>query len=99
MSEHLDSATLDSDEDGFTLALTTDEADYRICVDLDAGRQLLVALEPLREWIAEGDRQRVLYDRASPQERAAVLRVVDDSDCGYALDDPKHPTYYERMVG
>jgi hypothetical protein len=22
-----------------------------------------------------------------------------DDDCGYDLDDPKHPSYYERMTG
>lgn len=25
--------------------------------------------------------------------------AADDDSSGYALDDPKHPTYHERMVG
>jgi len=39
------------------------------------------------------------WARKTPAERAEALGEGDDDDgeTGYALDDPKHPTYHDRM--
>lgn len=72
MTETLESASLDTDENGHTLFLETDEGRRAIRVGFEEGRELLAALEPIRDWIAEGDRERAAYERATPEEREAV---------------------------
>lgn len=66
---------LDSDENGFTLILLSDEDERptRMRVGYEEGRQLLASLAPLREWVAEGDAERRAYDAASTEERDRVL--------------------------
>ena len=78
------------DEDGFHLRLVDadgDESDVRIR-GLDEARELLRAVEPLREWVAEAANQEAAYLVASPTERARVLGLALD------LDDPD--AYEER---
>lgn len=66
--------TGDWDEDGFHLRLSTDEGEYDLRVtDPEVARALLAAVEPLRDWVAEADHHRAAYDRATPEERDAVL--------------------------
>ena len=39
------------------------------------------------------------WKRMGPSEKAAALGEEMDNDTGYAFDDPKHPTYHDRMSG
>jgi hypothetical protein len=51
----------------------------------DMAEQLLEEVKPIQEWVAEGKRERAAYDRASPGEREAVIRMAH-LDCGVDRD-------------
>ncbi len=92
----------DEDEHGFHLILLFDSDDcdceaLDLRVDFTEGQELLKALEPLRDWVNEGLREYAAYQRASDAERAEVLGL-EAPESAYALDDPKHETYRERMA-
>lgn len=75
MADRIESATGEWDEDGFHFTVTTDENEHRFRVtDTDTARELMRAVAPLQEWVAEEATQRAAYDRASPEERARVLQ-------------------------
>lgn len=79
----LDEPRGDWDEDGFHLRFSVGEGDHEIDARVYAvatAKELLDAVEPLREWVAEHDRERAAYDRATPEERAAVLGIEADDD-------------------
>jgi hypothetical protein len=76
MTASLDRLRIDCDDDGFHLVVTTDEdesGNARVG-DVDAARaDLRAALAVLDDYAAERDRERAAYDRATPEERDAVL--------------------------
>lgn len=101
----IDAASVSSEEDGFHLSLGGDFEDemseYLLSVrsggdsmgfriSSDAAIQLYEdVVKEIGPWYAEM--------RATAR---AILGVVDgDAGEGYDLDDPKHPTYHERMSG
>lgn len=62
------------EESGFVLTVGTDEDDYRFLVpDVATARVLLSEVSRLRSWIAEHDRERAAFDRATPEERGYVI--------------------------
>lgn len=94
---HFDSIESGSDELGFYILIgaTDNVVSFRMgTYDLAA---FDAALQPLRDWQAEGERQRAAYTWASDAERAEVLGLQHDE--GLDPADPKSPNYYERMVG
>lgn len=80
-----DSIRVDDDEGRIILLIDSDEEDT-ITVDIHA-----VALE----FYAEVQRKLRPYALEAEHARAAMTPAYADA---YDLDDPKHPTYYERMV-
>lgn len=86
----LDGSGGEWEEDGFHLTLTTDEGEKAtLRVPMEEGRELLAALDPMRDWISTHDRELAAFRARRPDPAG---------DDGYDLSDPKHPTYYERMV-
>ena len=90
----LDSTSGEWDSDGFHFWLRNDEGEefHVRVVGTEAAEELLAVVEPLREWVNEGARQRAAYKAASPEERAQVLgREQPDEETmerlrGYADD-------------
>jgi hypothetical protein len=73
---YLDRFTVDCDEGRFALYARDEYGNEFVAAidDVDAARAALRAvLEPLDEYAAERDRERAAYDRATPDERDAVL--------------------------
>lgn len=72
------------DEDGWHLRLSTDadEVDLRVG-DVESARALVAAADGLREWVADADRERDAYRRATPAERAEVLGHDPEEDPGH----------------
>lgn len=76
-----DSISVESEDDGFWLHVAAEIGLYTFPVG--DGHELLEAVKPIADHWAEGRRL------------AAEHQQIDDG--AYALDDPKHPTYHERM--
>ena len=95
-----DKVTFVGDENGWEMHVSCDEGDlvfniHGIAVELAAH-----ADETIGAYKREHDYHRAAFDRASDEERRAVLVSNDPTEVecsGYALDDPKHPTYLDRM--
>lgn len=75
------SCKIECDEDGFHLIVSTDGC-ARFDFRLEDPAELVSALAPVIEWLAEA---------------ASVRRIFESAADAYDLDDPKHPTYHERM--
>lgn len=94
-----DSVKVDDDEGRIVLIVETDEGDtvtvniHNVALEFYADVQ-----RKLRPYALEADDARRAV-AAGVSLKSYVGAAEDDDDCGYALDDPKHPTYYERMVG
>ncbi len=98
----IDSIVIDSDEGGFELVLSGDFVqaftDYLNDASATEVRLSLHSaawdfanskgLAALEDWAEQG--------REVKREMAVAIDQNDGG--GYDLDDPKHPTYYERMV-
>ncbi len=79
------------DEHGFELHLTdTDGQRFILNVHAVAGDLLEQARSEIGEWYAEG--------KALAAEQELELESEEDPDRGYDRDDPKHPTWHERMT-
>lgn len=74
----LESSSGDWDEDGFHFWVRDDEGvELRVrIIGTETARDLLKAVEPLREWVAEHDHEYAAYLIASPEERARVIGHV-----------------------
>jgi hypothetical protein len=83
-----DSITFDEDEGRIVMIVTTDDGAV-LRFDIHA-----VALD----FYAEVRREIGPWAHEAEMARATMPPSYDSADA-YALDDPKHPTYYERMVG
>jgi len=81
-----DNIKIDTDEGRFLLVISTEEIGT-VTVDFHS-----LALE------FEDEVRRELRPYALEAAHARATMPTDDGD-GYALDDPKSPGYYERMVG
>lgn len=81
-----DNIRIDDDEGRFILVVSTEEAGT-LTVDFHG-----CALE------FEDEVRKQLRPYALEAVHARATMPTDDGD-GYGLSDPKHPTYYERMVG
>ena len=84
-----DAVRMDGDEGRIAIIIDTDEGD-KLYVDIHS-----VALDfyasvqaNLRPYVLEAEDAR----RTMPEVRD------EQADSGYELDDPKHPTFFERMV-
>lgn len=74
MTERIETARGDWDEDGFHLTIVSDEGEREyLVVDTTAARDLLGAAAPLHAWEAEERLERNAYDNATVEERRAVL--------------------------
>lgn len=84
-----DSITIDTDEKGWELVIDTHElGPLRVNIHgvaLDLEEQVRKTLRP--------------YALEAYEARYTMPASDDEQADGYDLDDPKHPTYYERMVG
>jgi hypothetical protein len=66
-------AAVDCDEGVTRIVLHTDDESYVFRPsDVEAARQIVAAVDDLREYVAEHDRERAAYDRATPEERMLV---------------------------
>ena len=91
---HADSIKIDTDEGRYVLLIEDSSFDgphsfdiHDVVLDFYASVQ-----KEIRPYVLEAESAR----RSLPVD-GADLGVEFQS--GYALDDPKHPTYHERMVG
>lgn len=98
----IDRIVIDTDEHGFELVLTGDFfqtfTEYMEDGEATSIRLNLHAaawefansrgLAALEDWAEQGREAKRDFD----------ARPDADADFGYALDDPKHSTYFERMV-
>jgi hypothetical protein len=86
----IDTLRIDWDERGPELTLETDEGDVTYLIG-DWMEFWLVIDKELGAWYREG--------QAAAREYRAHAHVEDlgGGGGGYELDDPKHPTYYDRM--
>lgn len=76
------------DIDGYTLTGTMDTGGaWALYEEVEA---------KLGDWYREGQAQRAAYNRATPEERAAVLGL-EPPDSGYDPLDPKSPNYAENL--
>lgn len=84
-----DTVVIESDEFGWEMVVTTDEG-YRIRFNVHGcADELAEQARQIDRWNAEG--------RAAAASYVGVPgRPVDIGDCGYDLDDPKHPTWHDR---
>jgi len=86
-----DNIKIDDDEGRFILVISTEEAgtltvDFHACA-LQFEDEVRKQLRPYALEAASAWRSEYLSGQPEPQAD------------GYDLSDPKHPTYYERMVG
>jgi hypothetical protein len=93
---HAHTVKIDEDEGRFVLVVEDDEIG-RVRIDI---HDVALALEDevrreLRPYALEAAEAR----RAVAGGRTLAQYLGQNDGDGYALDDPKHPTYYERMVG
>lgn len=106
-----ESLEVESEEDGFHLVATTSDGDtidlriHAVAFEFSSSKGLLALLE----WSAEGHSVKAQAERS--MESAAAGGDLEtgyaddpggdlddnDDDSGYDLDDPKHPTYHDRM--
>lgn len=87
ITDTIDGVLIDTDEDGFHLILSGAQAEYRLNIHAVALELMRAVDREVRPWWQEGGWQN------------AASRYFYDSLNAYALDDPKHPTYHERMSG
>jgi len=93
-----DNIKIDDDEGRFILVISTEEignitVDFHACA-LEFEDEVRKQLRPYA--LEAADARRAV---AAGVSLKSYVGAAEDDDCGYALDDPKHPTYYERMVG
>lgn len=98
---HAESVYVDDDEGRFQLHVHTSDGDHLI---FDIHASALEFYDNVDKMIGD-------YGREADQARRTVaagvplpvftktVSVEDAVEAGYALDDPKSPGYYERMVG
>ena len=83
-----DSIKIDTDEGRFILVIDTEEFGK---LRVDFHRVALEFEDEVRKELRP-------YALEAHHARATMVSAYDASEA-YDLDDPKHPTYYERMVG
>lgn len=103
-----DEVKVDTDEGRFVLLITTEDDDLSIDIHDDVLAFYQRVREEIGPYAAEAENARSAVARGVSREEYlrdeyAHMRqrgefADDEDDSGYALDDPKHPTYYERMV-
>jgi hypothetical protein len=92
-----DSVYVDTDEGRYQLHIHTDEGEYLIVdIHADAIKFYENVRREIGPWAHEAESARQAVKRGVTLDEY-VGRVHDDGE-GYDLDDPKHPTFYERMV-
>ena len=97
--DKIDGVLIDSDENGFHLILSGEEAEYNFMLVGESPLELLKAAQaeigPYREEIEAvfaGFRE----ERVVAVREDGSYRTEPDEDA-YDPTDPKHPTYHERM--
>ena len=92
-----DSVYLDTDEGRFQLHIHTDEGEHVYDIHADALKFYENVQAELGGWAREAlDARHAVRNGVSLTEYLTGAPEVDPD--AYALDDPKHPTYHERMV-
>ncbi len=85
----VESVKIETDDRGFELHLTdTDGQKFVLNVHGVAGTLLEQAREEIGEWYAQGK-------ALAAEHELELARLEGD---GYDSDDPKHPTWHERMT-
>lgn len=92
---HAESLKIDTDEGSFVLEVETDDAVIRYDIHHLALEFEAEVRRELRPYALEAE-----HARATMPElvTSRPVSVEDAIEAGYALDDPKSPGYYERMV-
>lgn len=84
-----DSVTVEQEEQGIELVIETEGGDtVRVNVQACVFDFHRAFMREVHSYVLEAEHAR----RSLPIDS-------HDADLGYALDDPKHPTYHERMAG
>ncbi len=96
MKLHADSIKIDTDEGRFELVVETEEAGT---LRIDFHGLALAFEDEVRRELRPYALEAVLSRRTMPElVTNRPVSVEDAIEAGYALDDPKSPGYYERMV-
>ncbi len=91
---------IESDEDGFCLFITDEDSGNSIRVNiqhfvLDFYKNVQAEIRP---YVLEADSARNAVAAGVPLEEYLDSGYSDEQASGYALDDPKHPTFHERLA-
>lgn len=91
LTDTLDGVLIEAEEDGFHLIASGEEGEWRFRLPSSIALELMRAVDrEIRPWWQEAESARA-------QGPVIVGDSWDESFTGYELDDPKHPTYHERM--
>ena len=93
---------VDSDEDGYSLFFTDSDSGQSISINIHGlTLEFYAAVQKeIRPYVLEAESARNAV--SAGLSRAQYLGITgppEDENSGYELDDPKHPTYHDRMVG
>lgn len=93
-----DTITIDNDEGRTLLVITTEEgATLRFDIHSIALDFYATVKRELGPYVHEAESARAAVARGESLEEYTA--GVDEQADAYALDDPKHPTWHDRMVG
>ncbi len=85
------------------IKVDTDEGRYCLVIETQYGEddEMLLQIDihdEVLEFYAAVQREIRPYVLEAESARLSLPSAGPDDDLGYALDDPKHPTYFDRMV-
>ena len=95
--EHADSVYVEEDEGRFQLHVWAGDDHMIFDIHADALKFYENVVREIRPWFLEAEHARQAVNAGVSLK--AYTGAAEDQDDGYALDDPKHPTYHDRMVG
>jgi hypothetical protein len=82
-----------------SIKIDTDEGRFILVIDTEEIGTLRVNFHRVALEFEDEERKELRpYALEAVHARATMPSSYDEGD-GYDLDDPKHPTFYERMVG
>ena len=91
---HVYATRIEEDEGRFVLVLETDDGEQQFEIHGVALELYEQVQREIRPWYLEAESARQAVARGVSREEY----LNGTSEDGYALDDPKHPTYHERMT-
>jgi hypothetical protein len=82
-----------------SIRIDTDEGRFILIIDTEEIGTLRVNFHNIALEFEDEVRKELRPYALEAYHARATMPSSDDEADGYDLDDPKHPTFYERMVG